>query len=115
MKDMTADGPMIEFRKDLFADERDDDLNEIGKPTRRQDILGHVTGRSPFYDDHLFDGLLHMRCARSPHHHARIRRIDTALVKIPGAGHSIAKRPSQLIAKVAYILKWFEMYSEPEE
>jgi CO/xanthine dehydrogenase Mo-binding subunit len=67
----------IEFRKDLFADERDDNLNEIGKPTRRQDILGHVTGRSPFYDDHLFDGLLHLKCARSPHHHARIRSIDT--------------------------------------
>jgi len=66
----------IEFRKDLFADERDDNLHEIGKPTIRQDILGHVTGRSPFYDDHLFDGLLHMRCVRSPHHHARIRSID---------------------------------------
>jgi hypothetical protein len=39
---------MMEFRKDLFADERDDNLNEIGKPTLRQDILGHVTGRSPF-------------------------------------------------------------------
>ena len=68
----------IEFRKDLFADERDDNLNEIGKPTVRQDILGHVTGRSPYYDDHLFDGLLHMRCVRSPHHHARIRSINTA-------------------------------------
>ena len=67
---------MIEFRKEFFADERDDNLNEIGKPTRRQDILGHVTGRSPYFDDHLFEGLLHMRCARSPHHHARIRRID---------------------------------------
>jgi len=69
---------MIEFRKEFFADERDDALNEIGKPTRRQDILGHVTGRSPFFDDHLFEGLLHVRCVRSPHHHARIRRIDTA-------------------------------------
>lgn len=68
---------MIEFRKEYFADERDDNLNEIGKPTQRQDALGHVTGRSPFYDDHLFDGLLHIRCVRSPHHHARIRHIDT--------------------------------------
>ncbi|MEL6774415.1 MAG: molybdopterin cofactor-binding domain-containing protein, partial [Pseudomonadota bacterium] len=34
--------------------------------------------RSPFYDDHLFEGLLHIRCVRSPHHHARIRRIDTS-------------------------------------
>ncbi|WP_299210423.1 molybdopterin cofactor-binding domain-containing protein [uncultured Tateyamaria sp.] len=85
MKDMTTSGPMIEFRKDLFADERDDNLNEIGKPTRRQDILGHVTGRSPFFDDHLFDGLLHLRCKRSPHHHARIRRIDTSTAdRMPG-------------------------------
>ena len=68
----------VEFRKEFFADERREDLNEIGKPTRRHDILGHVTGRSPFYDDHLFDGLLHIRCARSPHHHARIRRIDAS-------------------------------------
>ncbi|MEP1441974.1 MAG: molybdopterin cofactor-binding domain-containing protein [Hyphomicrobiales bacterium] len=68
----------MEFRKEYFADERDDNLNEIGKPTIRQDILGHVTGRSPYYDDHLFDGLLHMRCVRSPHEHARIRSIDTS-------------------------------------
>lgn len=76
---------MIEFRKEFFADERDDNLNEIGKPTRRQDILGHVTGRSPYFDDHLFEGLLHIRCVRSPHHHARIRRIDiSAAEKMPG-------------------------------
>ncbi len=75
----------VEFRKDLFADERQDDLKEIGKPTIRQDVLGHVTGRSPYYDDHLFDGLLHMRCVRSPHHHARIRAVDTsAAERLPG-------------------------------
>ncbi|MCV3273415.1 xanthine dehydrogenase family protein molybdopterin-binding subunit [Roseobacter sinensis] len=68
----------IEFRKDLFADERDDNLNEIGKPKLRQDIEGHVRGRTAYYDDHLFDGLLHMRCVRSPHHHARVRSIDSA-------------------------------------
>ena len=76
---------MIEFRKDLFADERDDNLNEIGKPTIRQDILGHVTGRSPFFDDHLFDGLTHLKCVRSPHHRARITRVDTSLAeRMPG-------------------------------
>lgn len=75
----------IEFRKDLFADERDDNLKEIGKPTRRQDILGHVTGRSPFFDDHLFEGLLHLKCVRSPHHHARIRGVDTSTAeRMPG-------------------------------
>ncbi len=76
---------MIEFRKEYFADERDDNLNEIGQPTQRQDMLGHVTGRSPYYDDHLFDGLLHLKCARSPHHHARIRAVDTSEAeRMPG-------------------------------
>ena len=32
-----------------------------------------------------FDGLLHMKCVRSPHHHARIRSIDTsAASSMPG-------------------------------
>lgn len=75
----------IEYRKDLFANERDDTLKEIGQPTLRQDIMGHVTGRSPFFDDHLFEGLLHLKCVRSPHHHARIRNIDTtAAERMPG-------------------------------
>lgn len=76
---------MIEFRKEYFADERDDDLVVIGQPVQRQDMLGHVTGRSPYYDDHLFEGMLHIKCVRSPHHHARIRRIDTsAAERSPG-------------------------------
>ncbi len=43
----------------------------------------------------------------------KIRKIDTALVRIPGASHGIANRPSQLIAKIAYILKWFEIHRDP--
>ncbi|WP_083660601.1 xanthine dehydrogenase family protein molybdopterin-binding subunit [Acuticoccus yangtzensis] len=83
----------IEFRKEYFADERDDNLNEIGKPTQRQDMLGHVTGRSPFYDDHLFDGLCHIRCVRSPHHHARVRRIDVSEAeRVPGVRRVILAR-----------------------
>ncbi len=75
----------VELRKDLFADERSDDLKEIGQPTIRQDIIGHVKGTTRYYDDHLFDGLLHMRCVRSPHHHARIRSLSTASAeKMPG-------------------------------
>ena len=75
----------VEFRKELFADERDDNLNEVGQPTVRQDILGHVTGGTKFYDDHLFNGLLHMRCVRSPHHHARIRSLSTDVAeRMPG-------------------------------
>ncbi len=84
---------MIEFRKDLFADERDDTLNEVGQPTIRQDILGHVTGRSPFFDDRLFDGLTHLKCVRSPHHRARIRHVDTSAAEaMPGVVRVLTER-----------------------
>jgi dipeptidyl aminopeptidase/acylaminoacyl peptidase len=38
----------------------------------------------------------------------KLRKIDSVLVRIPGASHDIANRPSQLITKVAYILNWFD-------
>ncbi|MCG8372166.1 MAG: S9 family peptidase [Balneolales bacterium] len=40
----------------------------------------------------------------------QIREIETVLVEIPGASHSIANRPSQLITKVDHILAWFRKY-----
>jgi dipeptidyl aminopeptidase/acylaminoacyl peptidase len=41
----------------------------------------------------------------------KLRGVDTMMVRIPGASHSIAKRPSQLMAKVAAILEWFERHA----
>lgn len=41
----------------------------------------------------------------------KLRGIDTALVRIPNASHGIVKRPSNMINKVAHILRWFEMHS----
>ena len=40
----------------------------------------------------------------------KLRKVDTKLVRIPGASHGIYRRPSQHIAKVAEILEWFEKY-----
>ncbi len=37
----------------------------------------------------------------------KLRGIETALVRLPEASHGIANRPSQLAAKVAFILEWF--------
>jgi len=37
----------------------------------------------------------------------RIRGIDTLLVRVPGASHSLDARPSLLNARIAYILAWF--------
>ncbi|MEX1024521.1 MAG: S9 family peptidase [Planctomycetota bacterium] len=39
-----------------------------------------------------------------------LRKVDTALVRVPEASHGIARRPSHLIAKVDNILAWFERY-----
>jgi acylaminoacyl-peptidase len=41
----------------------------------------------------------------------KLRGVDTAMVRIPGAYHSIARRPSQLMAKVAAVLAWFERHA----
>jgi len=40
----------------------------------------------------------------------KLRKVDAALVRIPDASHSITARPSNLIAKVAHVLAWFEKY-----
>ncbi len=40
----------------------------------------------------------------------KMRKVDAALVRVPGAGHNISARPSHMIAKVAYVLKWFETH-----
>lgn len=40
----------------------------------------------------------------------KLRKIDTALVRVPGASHNVSARPSHLMAKVAYILEWFETH-----
>src|ERR1700692_1502937 len=79
------DRAMLELRKDIFADERGDNLNEIGKGTQRQDMLGHVTGTSTYFNDTKLQGMLHLKVLRSPHAHARIRRIDTVeSERLPG-------------------------------
>ena len=40
----------------------------------------------------------------------KLRRVETVMVRIPGAYHGIAAMPSNLIAKVAYILEWFDSH-----
>jgi CO/xanthine dehydrogenase Mo-binding subunit len=75
---MRLEGNAMELSKSYFADERKDDLKEIGQSRARADALGHVTGATKFFADRNFPGLLHLKMVRSPHHHARIRSIDTS-------------------------------------
>lgn len=49
------------------------------------------------------------------YHALKLRQIDTMLVRIPEASHSIYARPSHLIAKVDNILAWFEKYRSEDE
>jgi dipeptidyl aminopeptidase/acylaminoacyl peptidase len=43
----------------------------------------------------------------------KLEGVETAMVRIPGAYHGIAAKPSNLMAKVAYVLGWFEKYRNP--
>ena len=40
----------------------------------------------------------------------KLLRVDTALVRIPGAPHGISNKPSRMISKIEHMLAWFRMY-----
>lgn len=40
----------------------------------------------------------------------KLRKIDSVLIKVPGASHGIAAKPSRMIAKIENSLAWFEKY-----
>ncbi|GAB2915359.1 S9 family peptidase [Rheinheimera gaetbuli] len=42
----------------------------------------------------------------------QLRGIDTAMVRVPGASHALHARPSNMMAKPAYIIHWFEKYRQ---
>lgn len=50
--------------------------------------------------------------AKQLYHALKLRKIETVLVEIPGASHGIARRPSQLISKVAHTLAWFKKFND---
>ena len=78
-------------------------LSLVGNVTTPTMLLtGEADLRTPMWESEQFYQAL------------KLQGVDTALVRIPGAYHSIAKRPSQLIAKVAAILEWFKRHSGEE-
>ncbi|ALS99107.1 acyl-peptide hydrolase [Lacimicrobium alkaliphilum] len=40
----------------------------------------------------------------------KLRKVDAALVRVPGAPHGIAGKPSRMIAKIEHTLAWFKRY-----
>jgi len=64
-------------------------------------ITGEVDHRTPIAQSEEFYQAL------------KLQKVDTALVRIPGASHSINARPSQMIAQVLNTAAWFERYRTP--
>jgi 4-hydroxybenzoyl-CoA reductase alpha subunit len=55
-----------------------DGLRVIGVPRRRVDARAKVTGQTRFADDIFLPRMAHCKLLRSPHPHARIRKIDVS-------------------------------------
>lgn len=55
-----------------------EELRSVGRATPRVDALERVTGKATYTGDVRLPGMLHARVLRSPHPHARIRRIDVS-------------------------------------
>src|SRR5438874_11938059 len=56
----------------------ENDLRVIGVPRRRVDARAKVTGQTRFADDIFLPRMAFCKLLRSPHPHARIRKIETA-------------------------------------
>jgi xanthine dehydrogenase molybdenum-binding subunit len=60
-------------------------LKTIGHATPRIDAVERVTGKATYTNDVRLPGMLYARILRSPHPHARIRRIDVSkALALPG-------------------------------
>jgi dipeptidyl aminopeptidase/acylaminoacyl peptidase len=61
-------------------------------------MVGEEDWRTPTWEAEQFYGAL------------KLQRVPTALVRIPGSSHSIATRPSNLVAKTDNIMGWFAKF-----
>jgi acylaminoacyl-peptidase len=43
----------------------------------------------------------------------KLEGVEAALVRVPGASHGIGARPSQLAAKAAHVMEWFQRHGGP--
>ncbi|WP_445384885.1 S9 family peptidase [Robiginitalea sp. IMCC44478] len=76
-------------------------LNYVGNVTTPTMLLtGEEDYRTPIAESEQFYAAL------------KLEKVPSAMVRIPGASHGIANRPSNLVAKIASVLTWFEKYRE---
>ena len=76
----------------------DGPLNTIGNTTARVDAVERVTGEAKYSRDIKLPGMLYARVLRSPHPHARIRRIDiSAASSLPGVRAIITHETAPIV------------------
>jgi dipeptidyl aminopeptidase/acylaminoacyl peptidase len=61
-------------------------------------VTGEQDYRTPMSETEQYYGAL------------KLQEVESKMVRIPGAGHGITARPSNIIRHVAYITGWFEKY-----
>jgi xanthine dehydrogenase molybdenum-binding subunit len=61
----------------------DQTFNVLGRDTQRQDGVAKVTGREKYASDLMLPHMLYARVLKSPHPHARIKKIDTSKITDP--------------------------------
>ncbi|MFC3122699.1 S9 family peptidase [Agaribacter flavus] len=66
-------------------------------------LTGELDVRTPMSESEQYYGAL------------RLEGVDSALVRIQGAYHGIAAKPSNLARKIGNILAWFDKYKETKE
>jgi xanthine dehydrogenase YagR molybdenum-binding subunit len=67
-------------------------LKTVGHPTHRVDAEKRVTGTATYTNDVHLEGMLYARVLRSPHPHARIKKIDLTRAKALDGVKAIATR-----------------------
>lgn len=102
---LTADGPSFFYRwwfpgypwenRDHYMDRSPISLvGNVSTPTML--LTGEEDYRTPISESEQYYTAL------------KLQGVESVMVRIPGSGHGIASRPSQLMTKVAHILTWFE-------
>src|SRR5438094_1453760 len=73
-------------------------LKTVGHATPRIDALERVTGKATYTNDIQLPGMLYARILRSPHPHARIRRIDVSkALAVPGVKTILTRENCQVV------------------
>ncbi len=79
-------------------------LKLVGNVTTPTMVLtGELDVRTPMSESEQYYGAL------------RLEGVESSLVRIQGAYHGIAAKPSNLSRKIGYIIAWFDKYKETEK